>query len=124
MAIEKNKSNIFGISWGRFSASEAENRVPMCKCTAYHHLWQHDAEAEVAIMYGEWCKLIKKQLPTKQDEYVKTIDYIGTDGANYRFIFYQLTIDTDVLISQFKKNAEGNWQSIRIDPYQCLDNKA
>ncbi len=94
----------------------------MCKCTAYHHLWQHDAETVVAIMYGEWCKLIKKQLPTKQDGYA--IDYIGTDGANYRFIFYQLTIDTDVLISQFKKNAEGNWQSIRIDPYQCLDNKA
>lgn len=92
-------------------------------CAAYH-LWQHDAEAVVAIMYGEWCKLIKKQLPTKQDGYVKTIDFIGTDGADYRFIFYQLTNDTDVLISQFKKNAEGNWESIRIDPYQCLDNKA
>ncbi|NRD79027.1 hypothetical protein HPT25_21370 [Bacillus sp. BRMEA1] len=90
-------------------------------CAAYH-LWQHDAEAVVGIMYGEWCKLIKKQLPTKQDGYVKTIDYFGTDGAYYRFIFYQLTNDTDVLISQYKKDSEGNWKSIRIDPYKCVKN--
>ncbi len=90
-------------------------------CAAYH-LWQHDAEAVVAIMYGEWCKLIKKQLPAKQDGYIKTIDYIGTDGADYRFIFYQLSNDTDVLISQYKKDFEGNWKSIKIDPYQCLKN--
>ncbi|MFS0864873.1 hypothetical protein [Fredinandcohnia sp. 179-A 10B2 NHS] len=90
-------------------------------CAAYH-LWQHDAESVVAIMYGEWCKLIKKQLPTKQDGYVKTIDFIGMDGADYRFIFYQLTNDTDVLISQYKKDSEGNWKSIRIDPTKCLPN--
>jgi len=90
-------------------------------CASYH-LWQHDAEAVVGIMYGNWCKLIKKQLPTKQDGYVKTIDYIGTDGADYRFIFYQLTNDTDVLISQYKKDSEGNWESIRIDPSKCVKN--
>jgi hypothetical protein len=88
-------------------------------CAPYH-LWQHDAEAVVGIMYGEWCKLIKKQLPAKQDGYVKTIDFIGTDGADYRFIFYQLTNDTDVLISQYKKNTEGNWESISIDPIKCI----
>jgi hypothetical protein len=90
-------------------------------CAPYH-LWQHDAEAVVGIMYGEWCKLIKKQLPTKQDGYVKTIDFIGNDGADYRFIFYQLTNDTDVLISQFKKDSKGSWTSIRIDPTKCLKN--
>ncbi|MGD6991316.1 hypothetical protein [Sutcliffiella horikoshii] len=90
-------------------------------CAAYH-LWQHDAEAVVAIMYGEWCKLIKKQLPAKQDGYVKTINFIGTDEADYRFIFYQLTNDTDVLVSQYKKNFKGNWESIRIDPSECLKN--
>jgi len=90
-------------------------------CAAYH-LWQHDAEAVVGIMYGQWCKLIKQQMPTKQDGYVKTIDYIGTDGADYRFIFYQLTNDTDVLISQYKKDADGIWQSSRIDPYKCIKN--
>ena len=90
-------------------------------CAAYH-LWQHDAEAVVGIMYVEWCKLIKKQLPTKQDSYVKTIDFIGTDESDYRFIFYQLTNDTDVLISQYKKDSKGNWESIRIDPMKCLEN--
>ncbi|MGD6873645.1 hypothetical protein ACQCU1_15820 [Sutcliffiella horikoshii] len=90
-------------------------------CAAYH-LWQHDAEALVAIMYGEWCKLIKKQLPAKQDGYVKIINFIGTDGADYRFIFYQLTNDTDVLVSQYKKNSKGNWESIRINPSECLKN--
>ncbi|NHC18660.1 hypothetical protein G6554_10305 [Bacillus sp. MM2020_4] len=90
-------------------------------CAAYH-LWQHDAEEVVGIMFGEWCKLIKKQLPSKQDGYVKTIDYIGTDRADYRFIFYHLTNDTDVLISQYKKDSEGNWESIRIDPYKCVKN--
>ncbi|WP_421383330.1 hypothetical protein ACOJQI_02785 [Bacillus salacetis] len=90
-------------------------------CAAYH-LWQHDAEAVVGIMYGQWCKLIKKQMPTKQDGYVKTIDFTGNDGADYRFIFYQLTNDTDVLISQYKKDADGNWQSIKIDPYKCIKN--
>lgn len=89
-------------------------------CAGYH-LWQHDAESVVAIMYGEWCKLIKKQLPTKQDGYVKTIDFLGTDGADYRFIFYQITNDTDVLISQFRKDSKGNWESIRIDPTKCLE---
>jgi hypothetical protein len=30
-------------------------------CAPYH-LWQHDAEAVVAIMYGEWCKLIMQEM--------------------------------------------------------------
>jgi hypothetical protein len=88
-------------------------------CAPYH-LWQHDAEAVVGIMYGEWCHLIKKQLPTKQNGYVKTIDFAGTDGADYRFIFYQLTNDTDVLISQFKKDAKGEWEFIKINPEDCI----
>ncbi|KAB7673097.1 hypothetical protein [Bacillus sp. B1-b2] len=90
-------------------------------CAPYH-LWQHDAESVVSIMYGSWCKLIKKQLPTKQEDYVKTIDYIGMDGAIYRFVFYQLTNETDVLISQFRQDSEGNWESIRIDPNNCINN--
>lgn len=70
-------------------------------CAAYH-LWQHNAEAVVEIEYGQWCKMIKKQLPTKQAGYVKTIEIIGTDGNDYQFVFFQLTNDTDILISQFK----------------------
>jgi hypothetical protein len=91
-------------------------------CAAYH-LWQHNAEDVVGIMYGNWCHLVKKQLPTKQEGYVKTIDFMGTDGADYRFIFYQLTNDTDVLISQYKKDSKGNWESVNIDPEECRNNK-
>lgn len=89
-------------------------------CAPYH-LWQHDAESIVRIMYGGWCNLIKEQLPTKEDGFNKIIDYIGTDGDNYRFIFYRLTNDTDVLISQYKKDSDGNWKSISIDPKKCLN---
>jgi hypothetical protein len=88
-------------------------------CAPYH-LWQHDAEAVVDIMYGGWCKLVKKRQPTKQDGYVKTIEFSGTDGLDYRFVFYQLTNDTDVLISQFRRDSKGNWQFINIDPEKCL----
>lgn len=90
-------------------------------CAAYH-LWQHDAEAVVGIMYGDWCKLVKKQRPLQQDGYVKIIDFTGTDGDDYRFVFYQLTNDTDVLISQFKMDAAGVWKPITIDPEECLKN--
>ncbi|MHC0039127.1 hypothetical protein [Pseudoneobacillus sp. C159] len=88
-------------------------------CAAYH-LWQHDAEAVVDIMYGGWCKLVKKRRPTNQEGYVKTIEFLGTEGAEYRFVFFQLTNDTDVLISQFKRAAKGEWEIVKIDPEKCL----
>ncbi|MBM7703533.1 hypothetical protein [Metabacillus iocasae] len=89
-------------------------------CAAYH-LWQHNAEAVVAIEYGEWCKLIKKQLPTKQDGYIKQIDIVGTDGHDYQFIFFQLTNDTDILVSQYKRNKSGQWEVMKMDPRDCLE---
>jgi hypothetical protein len=88
-------------------------------CAAYH-LWQHDAEAVVDVEYGNWCKLVKKRLPTKKDGYVKKIDIEGTDGNEYRFVFFQLTNDTDVLITQYKKSREDEWELIKIDPEKCL----
>jgi hypothetical protein len=88
-------------------------------CAAYH-LWQHNAEDVVDIEYGNWCKLVKKRLPTKKDGYVKTIDVIGTDGNEYRFVFFQLTNDTDVLVAQYKKSVKGKWEVIRMDPTKCL----
>jgi hypothetical protein len=88
-------------------------------CAAYH-LWKHDAEAVVDIEYGNWCKLVKKRLPTKKEGYVKKIDIIGTDGNEYRFVFFQLTNDTDILISQYKKNLMDKWELIKIEPENCL----
>ena len=88
-------------------------------CAAYH-LWQHNAEAVVDAEYGNWCKLVKKRLPTKKDGYIKKIDIIGTDGKEYRFVFFQLTNDTDILTAQYQKSPKGKWEWIKIDPESCL----
>ncbi|ENQ3106957.1 hypothetical protein SAMN04488168_108119 [Bacillus sp. 491mf] len=88
-------------------------------CAAYH-LWQHNAEAVVDIMFGNWCELVKERLPTKQEDYTKQIDVIGTDGNKYRFVFFQLTNDTDILAAQYKKDTKGQWEFIEIDPEKCL----
>jgi hypothetical protein len=88
-------------------------------CAAYH-LWQHNAEEVVDIKYGNWCHLVKKRLPTKQDGYVKNIDVIGTDGNEYRFVFFQLTNDTDIFIAQYKRNTLGKWEQIEMDPEKCV----
>ena len=84
-------------------------------CAAYHG-WRQQGEGVVDVEYGNWCKLIQKRLPTKRDGYVKTIDIIGTDGNDYRFIFIQLTNDTDVLVSQLMKSKQGKWEVTHIDP--------
>lgn len=89
-------------------------------CAAYHG-WRQRGEDVVDIEYGNWCKLIKKRLPTKMDGYVKTIEVIGTDGNDYRFIFVQLTNDTDVLISQLIRRNQGKWEETKIDPTKCVE---
>ena len=91
-------------------------------CAAYHG-WRQRAEDVIDIEYGEWCKLVQKRLPTKKNGYIKTIDVIGTDGNDYRFIFIQLTNDTDVLVSQLMREKLGKWEVTHIDPTDCLENK-
>ncbi|GGE55681.1 hypothetical protein [Priestia taiwanensis] len=91
-------------------------------CAAYH-LWQHNAEAVVAAKYGNWCNLVKKILPTKQDGYVKTIGALGDDGEAYQFVFFQLTNDTDVLVGQYKKGASGKWEDLHLVPEDCTKQK-
>ncbi len=91
-------------------------------CAAYHG-WRQKAEDVVDIEYGGWCKLIKKRLPPKKEGYVKTIDVIGTDGNDYRFIFIQLTNDTDELVSQLVKRKQGRWEMSHLDPTKCIENK-
>ncbi|MBU3157145.1 hypothetical protein [Clostridium estertheticum] len=88
-------------------------------CAPYHG-WTHNAESVVDIKYGDWCKLVKERYPTKQEGYVKNIYFKGTDGNDYKFIFFQLTNDTDIEISQYKKDEKGNWNLIKIDPGKCL----
>lgn len=91
-------------------------------CAPYHG-WRYNAESVVDVEYGDWCKLVKERHPTKQEGYVKNIYFKGTDGNDYKFIFFQLTNDTDIEIAQYKKDVKGNWNLIRIDPEKCLDKK-
>ncbi|MFJ8063612.1 hypothetical protein ACIQYS_03145 [Psychrobacillus sp. NPDC096426] len=89
-------------------------------CAAYHG-WRQQGEDVVDVEYGGWCKLIKTRLPTKREDYVKFIDIIGTDGNDYRFVFVQLTNDTDVLVSQLIKRKQGTWEEKKIDPTKCVE---
>jgi hypothetical protein len=91
-------------------------------CAPYHG-WYHDAEANVSIRYGNWCKMIEKQYPTKQIDYVKKIYFMGTDGYDYLIEFMHLTNDTDVEVSQYKKSSEGNWNVVYLKPEKCVEEK-
>ncbi|MBW9172380.1 hypothetical protein K2F43_14315 [Clostridium estertheticum] len=88
-------------------------------CAPYHG-WSHNAEFVVDIKYGDRCKLVKERYPTKQEGYVKNIYFKGTDGNDYKFVFFQLTNGTDIEIAQYKKDEKGNWNLIKIDPEKCL----
>lgn len=58
-------------------------------CAPYHG-WYHDAEANVNIRYGGWCKLVKERHPTKVEGFVKDIYFSGTDGMEYMIRFFSL----------------------------------
>ena len=92
-------------------------------CAPYHG-WNHNAEDVVDIKYGNWCSLVKERYPTKQEGYVKNIYFKGTDGNDYKFMFFQLTNDTDIEIAQYKKDEKGNWNLIKINPEKCLEKKS
>ncbi|WP_316568955.1 hypothetical protein [Neobacillus sp. YIM B06451] len=88
-------------------------------CAAFHG-WDHDAVAVVEIKFGEWCKLVEKLKPVKLEGHRKTIEFAGTDGNEYRFIFFQLANHTDILAAQYRKKPGGGWEAIRIVPEKCL----
>lgn len=89
-------------------------------CAPYHG-WSHNAEASVDIKYGNWCSLVKERYPTERSCYIKNIPFKGTDGNDYMIKFFQLTNGTDIEIAQYKKDANGNWQLIHLDPNKCLE---
>lgn len=91
-------------------------------CAAYHG-WAHNAEASVLIRYGDWCSLVKKLHPTKQEGYVKKIYFEGTDGNEYLIEFITLTNDTDIETAQYRKTQDGKWEFIRLNPEKCLEEK-
>lgn len=38
-------------------------------------------------------------------------------------LFYQLTNGVDIKIADYKKNKDGKWELIYINPEKCLENK-
>jgi hypothetical protein len=89
-------------------------------CAPYHG-WYHDAEANVSIRYGNWCKMIVTQYPTKQEGYVKKIYFLGKDGSNYMVEFMHLTNDTDVEVAQYKQADDGTWNVVNLNPEKCVE---
>lgn len=91
-------------------------------CAPYHG-WVYDGTSKVEIEYGNWCKLIKKMGKTEVDGYVKNVYFLGNDNKNYKIQFYTLTNDYDIEVAQYIQSSDGKWESIRINPYDCLDNR-
>lgn len=107
---------------GQYKISNIEFIGENYLCAPYHG-WDYDAELVVDIKYGGWCSLVKERYPTVQEDYVKKIHFKGTDGNDYLIVFFQLTNDTDVEIAQYRKNNDGNWELIKLDPKKCLEKK-
>jgi hypothetical protein len=91
-------------------------------CAPYHG-WSFDAEGSVQVRYGGWCKMIRKQYPTQQKDYMKYVCFQGTDERDYLILFFTLTNDTDIEIAQYIKDDAGKWKLIKLDPEKCLKNK-
>lgn len=92
-------------------------------CAPYHG-WQWDAESNVEIRYGDWCKLIKGDIQKNQKDYITRIFFDGTDGYEYCIVFFQLTNGTDLEVAQYRKLPTGSWKPIHMNVEECLENKA
>ncbi|GKX30904.1 hypothetical protein SH1V18_33840 [Vallitalea longa] len=90
-------------------------------CAPYHG-WNYIGEAVVDIKYGNWCSLVEERYETQQDDYIKNIYFKGTDGFDYRILFFQLTNGKDVEIAQYRKKKNNEWEVIKLDPEKCLEN--
>lgn len=90
-------------------------------CAPYHG-WQWDAQGNVEVRYGEWCKLIKGELKKTQNDYIIRIYFQGSDGYEYCIVFFQLTNGTDLEVAQYRKTLGGNWIPIYMNLEDCLEN--
>ena len=91
-------------------------------CAPYHG-WSWDAKSLVEIEYGGWCSLIDGEVVVKENGYEKKVYFKDKDKNDYYVLFYQLTNGVDIKIADYKKNKDGKWELIYIDPEKCLENK-
>jgi hypothetical protein len=89
-------------------------------CAPYHG-WSYDAQSFVEIEYGNWCSLIDSKIIVKQNGYEKKVYFSDKDKNEYYVLFYQLTNGVDIKISDYKKDKDGKWNVVYINPQKCLD---
>lgn len=91
-------------------------------CAPYHG-WSYDAESFVQIEYGDWCHLIDGDVKVEENGYEKRVYFKDKNSNEYYVLFYQLTNGVDIKISDYKKNKQGKWEQVYINPEKCLDKK-
>jgi hypothetical protein len=99
------------------------NYTPENYLCAPYHGWSYDAKAFVEIEYGDWCSLIDGEVNIEEKGYEKKVYFKDKDLNEYYVLFYQLTNGVDIKISDYKKNKDGNWEQVYINPEKCLDKK-
>ncbi|MBQ3420873.1 MAG: hypothetical protein IJH34_04250 [Romboutsia sp.] len=91
-------------------------------CAPYHS-WNWDAKSVVEIEYGEWCSLIDGETVLIKDGYERKVYFKDKNKNEYYVLFYELTNGVDIKIADYKKNKDGKWELIYINPSKCLKNK-
>lgn len=118
----------FGYYYGFIQVYKNNNSYKICSMDFYgedflcapYHGWSWKGEYVVATKYGEWCKLVEGSPRTEVTDYIKKIYFQGRDGNEYMIEFAMLTNDTDVEIAQYKKNSQGLYIRIFLEPEKCL----
>lgn len=89
-------------------------------CAPYHG-WSYDAKYLVEIEYGDWCSLVDGEVTIKENRYEKKVYFKDKLKNEHYVLFYQLTNGTDLKIADYKKNKNGKWELIYVDPDKCLN---
>ncbi|WP_304508563.1 hypothetical protein [Anaerotignum sp.] len=123
-------TGVFAYYYGYVDLEKKENQYRITNihyfgenflCAPYHG-WQWDAESNVQIRYGDWCKLIQGDVQKTQTDDIIRIQFDGTDGYQYCIVFFRLTNGTDLEVAQYRRFPGGTWKAITIKVEDCLEN--
>ena len=84
--------------------------------------WEHDAKYFCRnkiwrlVPFSRWQCNYKTRWISEKRAYFK-----DKDGNKYYVLFYQLTNGNDIKIADYKKDKDGNWKRIYINPEKCLE---
>lgn len=126
----EKETGVFAYYYGYVDIAKKDNQYKITDihyfgenflCAPYHG-WQWDAESNVQIRYGDWCKLIQGDVQKTQTDDIIRIQFDGTDGYQYCIVFFRLTNGTDLEVAQYRKLPGGTWKAITIKVEECLEN--